>query len=100
MGLKVVWSPEALEDLESIAHYIARDSGSYAVAVVEKMLAAARDLAEFPEAGRVVPEVGEETLRERSIYRYRLLYRIAPDRILIVAVVHGRRLLDSFRDRL
>ena len=28
------WSPEATEDLESIAEYIARDSGFYARAVV------------------------------------------------------------------
>ena len=43
----VVWSPEALEDVDAIAAYIARDSIFYAAAVVEKMLAAAADLNRF-----------------------------------------------------
>jgi plasmid stabilization system protein ParE len=34
MDLEVEWSPEATEDLESIAEYIARDSEYYARAVV------------------------------------------------------------------
>lgn len=38
MEKRVVWSPEAAEDLESIAEYIARDSGFYASAVVTKIL--------------------------------------------------------------
>ena len=32
----VVWSPEALDDVDDIARYIARDSAFYAAAVVEK----------------------------------------------------------------
>ena len=34
MDFPVVWSPEAIEDLESIAEYIGRDSDFYARAVV------------------------------------------------------------------
>jgi toxin ParE1/3/4 len=34
VDLEIKWSPEATEDLESIAGYIARDSGFYARAVV------------------------------------------------------------------
>lgn len=33
MDLKVVWSPEAIEDVEAIAEYIGRDSEFYARAV-------------------------------------------------------------------
>jgi len=33
---QVVWSPAALEDVESLAEYIARDSEFYARAVVGK----------------------------------------------------------------
>jgi toxin ParE1/3/4 len=100
MAYEVVWSPEALEDLDSIAAYIARDSGFYAGAVVAKILDFGLLLAEFPYAGRVVPEVGDETLRERFVYSYRVIYRVMLDRILVVAVIHGRRLLDSVEDRL
>ena len=40
----VAWSPEALEDVDDIAGYIARDSVFYAAAVVDRMLKAASRL--------------------------------------------------------
>lgn len=58
----VVWSPEALEDVDDIAAYIARDSAFYAGAGVEKMLAAASELNLFPQAGRIVPELNQPDL--------------------------------------
>jgi len=91
----VVWSPEALEDVDDIAAYIARDSVFYAAAVVEKMLAAAAGLSQFPQSGHIVPELNQPDIRERFVYSYRLIYRIESARILVAAVVHGRRLLDD-----
>jgi toxin ParE1/3/4 len=91
----VVWSPEALEDVDDIAGYIARDSVFYAAAVVEKMLAVASGLSQFPHSGRIVPELNQPDIRERFVYSYRLIYRIEPKRILVTAVIHGRRLLDD-----
>ena len=97
----VVWSPDALEDVDAIAAYIARDSIFYAAAVVEKMLTAAAGLNHLPQAGRVVPELNQPDLRERFVYSYRLIYRIEPQRILVTAVIHGKRLLeDATADRL
>lgn len=57
MGLLIEWSPEATEDLELIAEYIARDSIFYARAVVTEILAVARGLGKLPHIGRVVPEI-------------------------------------------
>lgn len=91
----VVWSPEALKDVDAIAAYIARDSVFYAAAVVEKMLGVAADLNRFPQAGRVVPELNQRDLRERFVYSYRLIYRIEPQRILVTAAIHGKRLLED-----
>ncbi len=99
MGLKVTWSPEATEDLELIAEYIARDSEFYARSVVTEILSVSRNIREFPLIGRVVPEVGDENIRERFIYSYRLVYHIEPERILIVAVIHGKRLLENLSGR-
>ena len=100
MGLEVKWSPEAAEDLESIAEYIARDSEYYASAVVTEILSISRNVGDFPLIGRVVPEIGDETIRERFVYSYRLVYRIESDRILVVAVIHGKRLLENVAERL
>lgn len=99
MDLEVKWSPEATEDLESIAEYIARDSEFYARAVVTKILSVSRTIGEFPLIGRIVPEIGDERIRERLIYSYRLVYRVEPERILIVAVIHGKRLLENISER-
>ncbi len=100
MALEVTWSPEAVEDLENIVEYIARDSEYYARSVVMKIMATSRSTGEFPLIGRVVPEIGEENIRERIVYNYRLVYRIETGRILIVAVIHGKRLLGNMSGRL
>ena len=99
MDLEVSWSPEAVEDLESIAEYIARDSEHYARAVVTEMLSVCRNAAEFPLIGRVVPEIGDEMFRERFVYSYRLVYRVGSERILVVAIIHGKRLLENVVER-
>ena len=99
MEYRVTWSPEAIEDLESIAEYIERDSLFYAQSVVSKILEASRDIKEFPLIGRVVPELGDENIRERFIYSYRLVYQMRQQNILIVAVIHGKRLLKNIEER-
>ena len=99
MDLEVNWSPEAIEDIEFIAEYIARDSEYYARAVVTEIITVSRNAREFPLIGRVVPEIGDEVIRERFIYSYRLVYRVEPKQILIVAVIHGKRLLENVPER-
>ena len=100
MDTRVSWSPEALDDVDSIAAYIAKDSPFYASAVVKKILDTAESLGKFPYIGPIVPEVGEQEFRERFVYSYRLIYRVANKEVMVVAVIHGRRLLDPVLDRL
>ena len=99
MDYRVSWSPTALDDVDAIAEYISRDSPAYARAVVARIRDTARKLREFPNAGRVVPEIEDEAIRERFVYSYRLIYRIQHSDVLIVAVVHGRRLLEPLLDQ-
>ena len=94
MAHTVVWSPRAIDDVEAIAAYIAEDSESYAASVVRDILVKTRRLSEFPYLGRVVPEFGDEAIREIFAYSYRIVYRIEAEEITIAAVVHGRRLLE------
>ena len=63
------------------------------------MLAVSRDIGEFPFIGRIVPEIGDENIRERFVYSYRLIYRIESKRILIIAVIHGKRLMENISER-
>jgi toxin ParE1/3/4 len=48
----------------------------------------------------MVPELGQENVRERFVYSYRVIYRIESDRILVAAVIHGSRLLQQFTERI
>jgi len=48
MDFKVAWSPEAIEDVESIADYIGRDSEFYARAVATTIIETGRSIESFP----------------------------------------------------
>jgi toxin ParE1/3/4 len=76
MAYRVVWSPRALDDVDSIASYISRDSTAYASAVVAKIIRATRTLKRFPFSGRVVPEFETESIWERFVYSYRIIYQV------------------------
>jgi len=95
MAFKLKWSEEALEDIESIATYIEKDSPTYAKSVVSKFFEKAEIVQEFSELGRKVPEFNDDTIRELFVYSYRLIYKIYDNKILFVAVVHGKRLLEN-----
>lgn len=99
MAAEVIWSHEALDDVESIADYIGRDSPNHARRVVEALFELADSLVAHPRAGRVVPELNDACIRERFLYSYRMLYEIGADRIAILAVIHGARLLESYGTR-
>jgi len=48
-------------------------SSAYAAAVVKTILNATRNLSRFPFAGRVVPELADENIREWFAYSYRVI---------------------------
>ena len=48
-------------------------------------------LNELPHVGRAVPEVGDDSVRELSLYTYRILYEINGQDIYILAVAHKRQ---------
>jgi toxin ParE1/3/4 len=91
MARELVWAEPAWDDLESAADYIARDSIAYAAAFVQEIKDAAASLTEFADRGQVVPEFSDETLRELLVEPYRLVYRITPERVSVLAIVHGAR---------
>jgi len=93
--MKIEWTEPALLDLENIRDYIRRDSEYYAVRFAEKIIEAVESLEKFPEMGRTVPEVEEETIRELLLHNYRIMYRVEADRILVLTVIHGARDLSQ-----
>ena len=89
---QILWSPEAIEDVEAIRAYVARDSPRYADLLVERLVSAVERLETDPLSGRMVPEVGDDTVREVIHGNYRIVYRVRSDLVDIVTVFHGARL--------
>ncbi len=87
----VIWSIPAKQDLKKIYDYIARDSKYYAEKVSQDILERSEKLNEFPEIGRIVPEIGEVNIREVIVYSYRLIYEISSDKIEVLALIHCKQ---------
>ena len=60
---RVIWAPQAIEDVEAIRAYVARDSAHYADLLVERIVAAVIRLESFPCSG------GSASLRRRGLLR-------------------------------
>lgn len=93
MAYRVVWSAKAVEDVDAIAIYIARDSPSYAAAVVQKLLELAGKLDSCALAGSAVSEFADSTIQEKFAYNYRLIYRVSEGVVTVAAVIHTKPLL-------
>jgi addiction module RelE/StbE family toxin len=94
MASGIGWSQRALRDVEGIADYIAKDSPAYAAVVVRNIIAQTKMLSQFPRSGRKVPEFDDDGIRELLAYSYRIIYRIEQGRVIISAVIHGKRTLQ------
>ena len=90
--MRVNWSPLALECVEQISQYIAEDKPSAAVEWVEGLFDIVERLSDFPESGRVVPEVGGRRIREVIFGAYRIIYSVR-GQIDILTVRHSSQLL-------
>jgi toxin ParE1/3/4 len=99
---RVRWSQAAAGDVVAVSDWIARDDLAAAHAVLETLEVAAQGLAELADRGREVREVaGLGPWRELVVAPWRLIYRLEPEEVVVLAVVDGRRQLrDVLFDRL
>ena len=92
--MSVTWSREAGENLVDIEEFIARDSVERAIRFVDALIDHAEAiLSDNPRSGRTVPEIGNPDIRELIYRGYRIVYRVNGDRIAILTVFEGHRLL-------
>lgn len=87
--MRVVWTPEALEDRRSIWAYIARDSEAAAARMDGLFSEAAARLADYPQLGRAGLIAGTRELIPHE--HYRLVYEAATSAVWILALVHVAR---------
>jgi plasmid stabilization system protein ParE len=92
--MSIIWSKQVGENLGDIEAFIARDSVERAVKFVDALIDHAEAiLADNPRSGRTVPEIGNPDIRELIYRGYRIVYRLNGDRIEIITVFEGHRLL-------
>ncbi len=96
----VYWTPEALARLEDIEAYIAQDTPFAAKDMIARLLARTRQLGAAPRSGRQVQDYPHADLRELLERPYRIIYRVTPQRIEILTVMHYRQLLPRHADAL
>ncbi|MBT7913941.1 type II toxin-antitoxin system RelE/ParE family toxin, partial [Candidatus Bathyarchaeota archaeon] len=92
---EVRWTLQALDDVEAICLFIARDAPRVASVFADRAFLATDRLVEHPRLGRVVPETQDSSVREISVYSYRIIYRIRRDEVQVLTVHHGARLLHE-----
>ena len=90
--MQVVWTDPALERVDEIAVYIARDDPDAATRWTVELFDAVKRLTVFPESGRMVPELGAPRVRELIFGGYRVFYRVGAY-VEVLSVRHGSQLI-------
>ena len=91
--MKTNWTRTSVEHLVAIYEHIAQDAPLYAQRVVDRLTRRSEQIAKFPGSGRMVPEYDAPEIREVIEKPYRIIYRVRPDQIDVLAVVHGAQRL-------
>jgi len=89
--VRIRWTPKAAEDLAAIRDFIGRSSPRYGALVVARPARAPNDLREYPDLGRVVPELGRPDVRELIRGSYRIVYLRTAEVVIILTVFRASR---------
>ncbi len=76
MGYAVIITPRAERDLEDIVRYISKHDPLIARRLGNQLIERSLMLSNHPEMGRMVPEMGNISIREIIRFAYRIVYRV------------------------
>ena len=91
--MRLLWSPLAIDRVSEIAEYISQDNPSAAQRWVDSIFQVVERLEQFPESGRKVPEIKQESFREIIHGNYRIIYKVESEHVAILTVRHGKQIL-------
>ncbi len=99
MGYPVILTPQSQEDLAAIVQFIALDNPDSARTYGNLLIDKALSLSSLPEMGRVVPELGDATVREIIHSPYRIIYEVLqlPATVFILRFWHASRGVPQIR---
>ena len=93
---EIIWTEPALLDLDEIAEYIAIENIIAAKKLVRSIFGKVDRLEQFPESGRIPPEIPHLNHREVVASPCRVFYKIADDNVYILFVMREERDLRKF----
>ncbi len=93
--VQIEWAEEAENDLNDIMAYISKSSFQYARTFFKNVHKSIESLKSFPKMGRKIPESKNLEYRELILQKYRKIYKFIEEKekILIMMIIHGSRLL-------
>ena len=94
-GAPIRWAGRARGDLHDIGDFIARDKPEAAVRWVNRIIAVVERVAVFPSSGRIVPEIGRDDIREVILEKYRIVYQIRDDGVIVLTVFESHMHLSE-----
>lgn len=89
--VRVIYSPEAEDDLQGIVSYITRDNPQAARDWLARIRQACETFSTHPELGEVRKGFGVPNSRFFSLGNYMIFYRPTDEGIEIARVIHGAR---------
>lgn len=93
---EVIWTEPALQELDAMAEYIALDNPAAAGRLVEEVFDKTERLADFPQSGRIPPELPNSIYREVLVPPCRIFYREEGNRVLVLYVMREERQLRAY----
>ena len=97
-SFNVIWTKNAVYDLEEIIEYIKTDSIKVAKDIFFEIKGQCSNLSNFPTSRRVVPElqhIGILKYRELIFKRWRIIYKIENEKVYILIVVDSSRDIED-----
>jgi plasmid stabilization system protein ParE len=83
MDPKIIWTQKSSSDIEAIVRYIARRDPKAAARIGLGIYDRAQILLQHPEAGTVLEELSESGWRKLIFRRWKIVYAIRGDNIII-----------------
>ncbi|PXX91560.1 plasmid stabilization protein [Marinobacter vulgaris] len=93
---EVIWTEPALQELDAIAEYIALDNPVAASRLVQEVFDKTERLEDFPQSGRIPPELPNSVYREVVVPPCRIFYREDKKRVLVLYVMREERQLRAY----
>lgn len=101
--VKVIWTDAALNELDDIGEFIAKDSQRYAEITVNELFNSVDILEQHPRAGAKVTEFNIDEIRQIIKGNYRIVYQLIDDYRVDIVTVHNTARLQSntetFKDK-